>query len=644
MAEVMPSDELVEEVSDHGALAPGSRLGRYELLVPIAKGGMARVWAARLHGQRGFTKLVAIKTILPHLAKEAEFEKMFLDEARIAAGVHHPNVCEIYELGEEGAVLYLAMEWISGDSFARVLRATGKTEPVDVRLACRVVADAAAGLHAAHELCDDHGRPLGVVHRDVSPHNILLSADGNVKVADFGVAKALGQLHEQTSAGQLKGKINYMAPEQITGAATDRRSDVFALGCVLYEATTGVKPFKGDGEHQVMHNVLSGNYPRPSTLMPGFPPELEAILAKALSLQPQDRFPTAERMRHALEEYLARSGAIVTQSNVAQIVRMRLGHVVDRRKERIRLASVNTERETRDRGWVDAPGGVTPSGRPGAGSRSGVKQAGTVQASDTPPPPGMSGSPPRPPPPMLSTLPMGVVSPLLGNPSLQAAAQSMRSPTAPPGVLGADASRSGVGPPVAMGWPVAGGAPTGAGEAAPASQGMSGPTYYVLATLIGLVIAGALGGGGFFAWRYQRAKAAAAEIEAMPIPAPVNVTAAGPTNAGPRPAQSGVAAGVTPPASASAAVVELAEITLKTTPEAAILVIDGKEQPAGLKSFFRPEKGQTVTVIVRAAGFEDETLKVTSDAPPPTEIALKPKKKVGGGPAQGGAALPDNPY
>src|SRR5688572_26108619 len=147
MADVLPSEELTDEPSDFGSLGAGTRLGRYELLVPIARGGMARVWAARLHGQRGFQKLVALKTILPHLAKESEFERMFLDEARIASGVHHPNVCEIYELGEDKNVLYLAMEWVGGDSFARVLRPTNasKTEPADPRVVARVIADACAG-------------------------------------------------------------------------------------------------------------------------------------------------------------------------------------------------------------------------------------------------------------------------------------------------------------------------------------------------------------------------------------------------------------------------------------------------------------------------------------------------------------------
>src|SRR5258708_5403358 len=177
-------EDLVEEWSDlsTSSLGPGAQLGRYQLLLPIAYGGMARVWAARLFGQRGFTKLVAIKTILPHLAHDPEFERMFLDEARIAAGVHHPNVCEIYELGEEGRVLYLAMEWVNGDALVNVLRGSGATEAIELRVAARIVADACAGLHAAHELSDLDGSRLGVVHRDVSPHNVLISIDGTIKV------------------------------------------------------------------------------------------------------------------------------------------------------------------------------------------------------------------------------------------------------------------------------------------------------------------------------------------------------------------------------------------------------------------------------------------------------------------------------
>jgi len=355
LVEAQSSEQLSDEPVDDNSLHPGIRLERYELLVPIARGGMARVWAARLRGQRGFQKLVAIKTILPHLAIQPEFERMFLDEARIAAGVHHPNVCEIYELGEERNTLYLAMEWVSGDSLARVIRASGKSEAIAPRVVARVVADACAGLHVAHELTDDDGRALGVVHRDVSPHNILLTADGIAKVADFGVVKALGQLHEATTAGQLKGKIAYMSPEQIAGDLVDRRSDVFALGCVLYEASTGQGPFRGDSDPQTVRAILEGEYAPPSSLVPGYPPELASIVARALATDPDQRFSTAEQMRFALEEFLAH-GPIVTQSNIAQVVRTRLGERLDRRKERIRLASMADDLE----GPLSEPSGELP--------------------------------------------------------------------------------------------------------------------------------------------------------------------------------------------------------------------------------------------------------------------------------------------
>ncbi|MEO7109330.1 MAG: protein kinase, partial [Polyangiaceae bacterium] len=332
----------------------------------IARGGMARVWAARQHGQRGFTKLVAIKTILPHLAREGEFERMFLDEARIASLVHHPNVCEIYELGDDQGVLYLAMEWVSGDSLMHVMRNAKRVESIDLRVAARIVADGAAGLHAAHELTDDDNNPMSVVHRDVSPHNILITADGHVKVADFGVAKALGQMHSATIAGQIKGKIAYMAPEQITSTKVDRRSDIFSLGCILYEATTGLQPFLGDSDPQVMHSIMKGDYVPPSTLMVGFPKELEQIIGTALSADVKDRYVNADQMKLALEQWLAVSGPIVSTSHVAALVKERIGPVLDKRREKIRDASTAQSGESLNA----TPGSATPP----PGSTSGVRE------------------------------------------------------------------------------------------------------------------------------------------------------------------------------------------------------------------------------------------------------------------------------
>jgi serine/threonine protein kinase len=365
MAEHSASDDLDTSATTSESLKGGTRLGRYELLLPVATGGMARVWAARQHGQRGFSKLVAIKTILPHLAREPEFERMFLDEAKIASLVHHPNVCEIYELGEEGRVLYLAMEWVSGDSLMHVLRLYGpkgeaRVEAIDLRVAARIVADGCAGLHAAHELLDEDNNPMNVVHRDVSPHNLLLTAEGHVKVADFGVAKALGQTHQATVAGQIKGKLAYMAPEQVTGAPIDRRSDVFSAGCILYEATTGQLPFKGEGDHQIMHSLLKGEYALPSKILQGFPRDLEKIIVKAISPSPGDRFNTAREMKVGIDEWLVSSGPAVTPPHVALVVRERIGSVLEKRREKIRVASHVHQSVSGSGAIISLPGG-TPS-------------------------------------------------------------------------------------------------------------------------------------------------------------------------------------------------------------------------------------------------------------------------------------------
>jgi serine/threonine-protein kinase len=230
-----------------GSLRPGMTLGRYDLLAPVAVGGMACVWAARLSGHRGFSKLVAVKTVLPHLALQTDFEDMLLDEARIAARLHHPNVCNIFDAGREHGVAFLVLEWVDGDSLLHVFRGPKRAEtaPIEGRLAARIVADACAGLHAAHELTDEADRPLGVVHRDVSPHNLLVSVDGTTKITDFGVVKAAGQIHQTTRAGEIKGKLAYMAPEQVSGGFVDRRADVFAMGCVLYHVAVGRASLRG---------------------------------------------------------------------------------------------------------------------------------------------------------------------------------------------------------------------------------------------------------------------------------------------------------------------------------------------------------------------------------------------------------------
>jgi serine/threonine-protein kinase len=248
----------------HAPLTPGERLDRYELLCPIAEGGMASVWAGRIRGKYGFEKLVAIKTILPRYAANARFRDMFLDEANIAARIDHPNVAQIFDLGEERSLLYLAMEYVDGDALSKLNRACQKKGiQIPTGIVMRVLADACAGLHEAHELKGAAGKPLGIVHRDVSPHNVLISTKGIVKVIDFGIAKTLARDAEDAEAGVLKGKIQYMAPEQALGQHIDRRADVWAVGAILYHVLAGKPPYDGASQIATLHLLGSGAPPPP---------------------------------------------------------------------------------------------------------------------------------------------------------------------------------------------------------------------------------------------------------------------------------------------------------------------------------------------------------------------------------------------
>jgi eukaryotic-like serine/threonine-protein kinase len=348
----------VADVHHDIELQAGSALGPYDLLVPIGEGGMARVWAARV---RGKADVVAVKVLLPELSENVEFRKMFFDEASIASRVRHGNVCSTYEMGEQYGTLYLAMEWLDGPSLVRVLR-PGRAEvtecervPIRSRVAARIVADSCAGLHAAHELIGDDGRPLGVVHRDVSPHNLLLTCAGDVKITDFGVAKALGKTH-MTIAGQLKGKLAYMAPEQLIGGTVDRRCDVFALGCVLYEITTGQRPFQGEHDPQVMASIVMGRYEPPATIVPGYPHELSIIVMRALANEPENRYASAEQMRQALENYLRNSGPPVGPAQVAELVRERCGLEMHERARVLRGEAPPLSRDTHGNAWSPAQG------------------------------------------------------------------------------------------------------------------------------------------------------------------------------------------------------------------------------------------------------------------------------------------------
>ncbi|MBK7582733.1 MAG: serine/threonine protein kinase [Myxococcales bacterium] len=275
-------------------------IGRYEVVGRLAVGGMAEILLGRLRGPSGFERAVVIKRILPHLAEQPAFVDMFLDEARLAARIQHRNVVQVHELGQDGVNLFLTMEYLEGENTAGIVRRSlVKEEELGVAVCAYIVAEACAGLHAAHELTDAEGRPLGLVHRDVSPQNIFVTYGGGVRVLDFGIAKAADR-SAHTEVGQLKGKFEYMSPEQCRGKAIDRRCDVFALGIVLYELLTRRRLFKRDNKLAVLEAVCREMPLAPSKVIEGCPESLDRVVMKALSKHADDRYPTAAELRRDL--------------------------------------------------------------------------------------------------------------------------------------------------------------------------------------------------------------------------------------------------------------------------------------------------------------------------------------------------------
>jgi serine/threonine-protein kinase len=307
---------------------------------------MAQVWVARLTAKHGFEKLVAIKAILPKYASDPQFQTMFLDEARIASGIEHANVARTFDLGDEHGVLYLAMEWVDGDALSKLQRALakkGETIPPGVLL--RIVADTCGGLHAAHELRGKNGKALGVVHRDVSPHNILVSSRGEAKLIDFGIAKARDRAIGDTNAGTLKGKVHYMAPEQALGEAVDRRADIWAVGAVLYHGLSGRPPFLGENDLATLHMLASRKAPAPLPMK--VPLVIGNIVKRALSDDREKRFATAEEMQAALEQAMVTCRMATTEADVAAFVAQHLADRIAKRREAVDLALAAAEERAR---------------------------------------------------------------------------------------------------------------------------------------------------------------------------------------------------------------------------------------------------------------------------------------------------------
>jgi serine/threonine-protein kinase len=294
----------------------GIPFGRYQLLRKIASGGMGQVLLAK-KGSDDFEKLVVIKRILPHLVEDEEFFTMFKDEARITMRLDHPNIARINEFGVENGVHFIEMEYVAGEDLRRIeKRAAAANRGIPIGVVLRIIADAASGLDFAHKARDAKGQPLNLVHRDVSPQNVLVGFDGSVKLIDFGVAKAAGRA-QHTATGILKGKFPYMSPEQAQGEELDARSDVFALGVVLWEQLTGRRLFKGENDLATQRLVRACEVPPPSQVEPSVPPGLDPICLKALAKRREDRFADAAEFRLALEDFALANGIPTSSAHLS---------------------------------------------------------------------------------------------------------------------------------------------------------------------------------------------------------------------------------------------------------------------------------------------------------------------------------------
>ncbi|MDI1450861.1 serine/threonine-protein kinase [Polyangium sp. 6x1] len=298
------------------------RGGRYEILQSIASGGMATVHLGRALGMGGFERLVAVKTMHAHLADEPEFVGMFLDEARLAAQIRHPNVVGTIDVQQDGRGVFIVMEYIEGASLQQLLRALhkqGATLPLEIAL--RVFLDMLAGLHAAHELTDAQGKPLHLVHRDVSPQNVLIGVDGVARITDFGVARAEARI-STTHGSQLKGKIAYMSPEQAGRLPIDRRTDVYAAAVLLWELLALKRLIRGDSEAEMLAKVVASETPSPRSVNPDVPEPLEAVCMRGLEKNPDARHATAADFAEALDDAVRGMGMkIATPRAVASFVR-----------------------------------------------------------------------------------------------------------------------------------------------------------------------------------------------------------------------------------------------------------------------------------------------------------------------------------
>ncbi|MFP2911551.1 serine/threonine protein kinase, partial [Pyxidicoccus sp. 3LFB2] len=304
------------------ALQPGDRFGRYELVSWLGRGGMAETWRARLVGDAGVTKPVLIKKVLPEFADDEAFISMFISEARISATLSHGNVAQVFDFGQVGGNYFLAMEYVDGQPLHRILKRAlqSKFFCLPAPVATFIALEMCRGLHYAHTRTDEKGVPLGIVHRDISPDNVLVSYEGQVKIVDFGIAKARSLRNFDTEPGVVKGKYLFFSPEQARGHEVDARTDVWATGVVLYELLCGQMPVSG-AQYSVMQRMAHGEFPSPLQVRTDLPAELDEIVMRALSVDLDSRFESSHAFGDALAGFLYRFAPRFSSMNLAHLVR-----------------------------------------------------------------------------------------------------------------------------------------------------------------------------------------------------------------------------------------------------------------------------------------------------------------------------------
>jgi eukaryotic-like serine/threonine-protein kinase len=331
------------------------QFGKYTLIERIAVGGMAEIFLGRQAGLEGFEKTIVIKRMRPHLSKQVNFVKMFLNEAKLAAQLNHPNIVQVYDLGKIGESYFIAMEYVFGRDMRRVIpKADEMNIPFPLVYALKIISNVCQGLYYAHEKTDLQGHALGIVHRDVTPENIFVAFDGGVKVLDFGIAKATNQV-EETRAGEIKGKLSYMSPEQCLGKPLDCRSDLFSVGTVLYEWITGFKLFTGESEVAVLKSITEGKIYAPSYFKPDIPEEVERIVMRALEKDRSQRYQSALELQHDIDLFLQHSDFVPTDVHLSNFLKQLFQDELNAEKEKLSEPQSRSPLDEIVSGLMEAP-------------------------------------------------------------------------------------------------------------------------------------------------------------------------------------------------------------------------------------------------------------------------------------------------